>query len=174
MEKQCSNCSLTLPLDLFYKSSGYKGGYTKRCKDCTKIKARERELKILSTPEGIEKERKRHRDKYYRLNYKEKHKPTYEAKKIAIDRYNNKYPEKLKAKNKTLNINPKVKGNHLHHWSYNEEHYKDVIELSDKDHYKAHRFIVYDQEFKMYRKHCNNELLDTKKKHLNYIENFIK
>jgi hypothetical protein len=46
-------------------------------------------------PDFVKKEKDRHREKYYRLGYKEKHKPTTEKKA-----HNNrlKYPEKSKAK----------------------------------------------------------------------------
>lgn len=153
----------------FYKSAGYKGGYTKRCKSCTKKKAREREEKLKSTPEGLAKERARHREKYHRLSYKEKHKPTPEMKKAAMERYKNKFPEKQAARNKTSHMKPEVKGNHLHHWSYNEDHYKDVIELSELDHNKLHRYMTYDQERMMYRT-TEGVLLDTKKAHLEYFK----
>lgn len=73
----------------------------------------------------------------------------------------------------TSRMKPQTKGNHLHHWSYNIEHAKDVIELSIKDHATAHRFMVYDQERKMYRK-LTGELLDTKEGHENYIKQHFK
>jgi hypothetical protein len=57
-----------------------------------------------------------------------------------------------------------------HHWSYNEEHFKDVIWLTKKEHMKGHRFIIYDQERKMYRRIDTNELLDTKEKHERWIK----
>jgi ATPase subunit of ABC transporter with duplicated ATPase domains len=169
MEKKCSLCEQTLPIDMFYKSAGYKGGYTKRCKDCTKKKAREREEIVKSTSQGLEQERARHREKYYRLNYKGKHKPTPEKAKEYQEMYKERYPEKHKAKIVSSRLKPKEKGNHLHHWSYNEEHFKDVIELMPFEHAKAHRFIVYDQERRMYRRSDDMLLLDTRTKHVVYI-----
>lgn len=64
-------------------------------------------------------------------------------------------------------------GAEKHHWSYNEEHYKDVIWLSKKQHMKGHRFIIYDQERMMYRRYDNNVLLDTKEAHESFIKNCI-
>ena len=61
-------------------------------------------------------------------------------------------------------------GAEKHHWSYNDEHFKDVIWLSKKEHNKAHRFIVYDQERKMYRNCFTNVLLDTKQSHETFIK----
>ena len=173
MEKKCNLCKKTMSIDSFYKSKGHKDGYTKRCKKCMSKKAREREFILLSTKEGLEKERERHRNKYYRLNYKEKHKTSPEKAKEYAIKYKEKYPEKINAKNKTSILKPKIKGNHLHHWSYNKDHVKDVIELTISEHNKAHRFIVYDQERMMYRKCDNMDLLDTKEKHCLYIQNKI-
>jgi hypothetical protein len=64
-------------------------------------------------------------------------------------------------------------GAEKHHWSYNKEHYKDVIWLSKKDHMKAHRFIKYDQERMMYRD-LNGYLLETKARHEQYIRLKVK
>ena len=63
------------------------------------------------------------------------------------------------------------RGNHLHHWNYNITFAKDVIELEPKQHATIHRFIRYDQETFMYRD-LENNLLDTKEKHLDYISRF--
>ena len=78
-----------------------------------------------------------------------------------------KYPEKYLARNKSQRL-PCKKGNHLHHWSYNEEHYKDVIELSVSDHALLHRNMIYDQERMMYR-NINGILLDTKGSHIELL-----
>ena len=171
-KKECSLCGEPKPFSAFYVSSGYKDGHTKRCKECTKKKAREREVALLSTPEGVEKERARHRDKYHRKGYKDLHKPTYEQKKKAMGNYISKFPEKHAAKTGSSRLNPKIKGNQLHHWSYNDEHFKCVIEISVKNHNTAHRFMVYDQERKMYRK-LDGVLLDTRKAHEAHIEEVI-
>ena len=91
-------------------------------------------------------------------------------KKSSIARYNDKYPEKKLARNKVSHLKVTKKGNHLHHWSYNEEHYKDVIEIDISKHNTIHRFMTYNQELKMYTADLkNNELLDTKSKHIAYI-----
>lgn len=165
--RKCNVCNIEKPYSEFYKNEQMADGYLKRCKSCVKMKARERELALKSTPEGLAKDRARHREKYYRLNYKDKHKPCYEEKKKVIERYNNKYPEKLKARNLTSHIRA-GKGNHIHHWSYNDEHMKDVFILSIKNHNELHRFIEYDQPKKMYRD-LEGNLLDTREKHEEYM-----
>lgn len=168
--KTCFKCGLVKPISDYYKHKQMRDGHLNKCKDCTKKDTDEREKELRKNPEWVEKEKARARDKYYRLGYKDKHKPTKEEKKTAMDRYMKKYPEKQKAANRTSHMKPKTKGNQLHHWSYNEPHFKDVIELSPKDHAKAHRFMVYDPERKMYRRSDTNELLDTRERHEAYID----
>lgn len=164
--KICKDCKVEKQKTDFYGVQG-------ECKSCTKNRVRLREQIILSTPEGLEKERKRHREKYHRLGYLEKHKPTPEQKKKAMQKQRLKDPEKYRAKNLSQRVGVKVKGNHLHHWNYNIEFAKDVIELNPSDHAKIHRFIKYDKKTFMY-KDLNGVLLDTKEKHLELIDKVLK
>lgn len=171
-KKTCFKCNIEKPLAEYYKHKDMRDGRLNKCKDCTKEGVKERVLVLSENSEWVEREKSRHRAKYFRLGYKEKHKPNREDKKATQDRYKSKYPEKCKARNCSQSI-PSING-HNHHWSYNKEHYKDVIDISEKDHAKAHRFIVYDQERMMYRRIDNMELLDTKEKHIEWIEWCIK
>lgn len=173
IKKVCFKCNIEKPLTEYYKHKYMADGHLNKCKICTKKDTSKRTKELISTPEGLEKERKRHREKYYRLNYKEKHKPDYESKKKTMERYNKKYPEKVKCKNISQRIKPKKKGNHLHHWSYNLEHAKDVIELSVSDHNKIHRFLKYDKKTFMY-KDLSGNLLDSRIEHENYINKVIR
>ena len=159
--KKCNKCFLEKEVSGFYKGQG-------NCKSCAKKIVREREELLRKDPEWVEKEKERHRLKYHRLGYKDKHKPTPDEKREIIRRYKEKYPEKTLAKNASQRM-PCEKGNELHHWSYNAEHRKDVIELSVLDHNKIHRYIIYDQERMMYRRTDTNELLDTKEAHIDYF-----
>lgn len=167
--KICFKCNQEKPLSDYYKHKAMGDGYLGKCKDCTKKDTKERADVLIQDPKWKEKEQERHRKKYHRLEYREKHKPTYENKKAAMEKYNEKYPEKKLAKNAAISMKPIVKENELHHWSYNEQHRKDVIELTVRQHAKAHRFLFYDQEQMMYRRTDNNELLDTKESHSKWI-----
>lgn len=166
--KECFKCNVVKPLEDYYKHKSMSDGHLNKCKECTKKDTALRESEIRSTPEGLEADRKRHREKYFRLDYKEKHKSTPEQKKIDMQNYKNKYPEKSSAHSKIQHMKTEIKGNQLHHWSYNEDHYKDVIELSVLEHKKLHRYIIYDQERFMYRRIDTMELLDTKEKHIEF------
>jgi hypothetical protein len=169
MEKICFKCDKSKPLDCFYKHKQMSDGYLGKCKECTKNDIKIRTNKLLENPEWVEKEQTRQREKYYRLEYKDLHKPDSKTKKEQMNRYINKYPEKKMAKQHMGKMKPLIKGNNLHHWSYNDIHFKDIIELTVAKHNFIHRFLVYNQEFKMYQRKDTLELLDSKEKHLKYI-----
>lgn len=173
--KHCIICKIEQPLEQYYKHAQMGDGHLNKCKTCCKAQAKEREEKLRQNPEWKETEKARHREKYYRLEYKEKHKRTPEQKKLIMKRYYEKYPEKESVKKIITSLRRKFKvekGIELHHWSYNKNHWKDVILLSIKDHNFLHRFLNYDQNTLMY-KTKEGELLDTKEKHINYY-NYLK
>jgi hypothetical protein len=172
LTKVCFKCNTKKELKDFYKHPKTKDGYLGKCKICTKLDSKITSEKLISTPEGLDKERQRHREKYFRLNYKDKHKQSFENKKISTEKHKNKYPEKYIAKNISQRIKLVNKNNHKHHWNYNIEFAKDIIELNIKDHNKIHRFIKYDKKTFMY-KDLNGNLLDTKEKHLELINKVL-
>jgi len=162
--KKCFKCGESKELNEFYKHNQMGDGHLNKCKSCTKIDVKENSEKYAEDESYIEKERARGRSKYHRL-----YQGTSKANIISNNRYFIKYPEKKSAHSMCSSIKPPELGLEKHHWSYNEQHYKDLIFVTKKQHMKAHRFIIYDQERMMYRRCDTNELLDTKEKHELFI-----
>lgn len=132
------------------------------CKDCCKARAKIRWEEKMKSPVFAESERARQRIKgSTRRNGV--------RVKGEIDRkYKSKFPEKKFAINFSQRIPVRFPGNHAHHWSYNREHWMDVIELRQKLHKKAHKFMDYDADLFLYRTKAG-VLLDTKAAHYDYI-----
>lgn len=163
MEKKCFKCGQIKPINEYYVHKKMLDGHLNKCKICTKNDVQILYSKKSNDLNFIEQERKRGREKYRRLYV-----GTGKANKKSIDTYNLKFPEKYLAKS-SLGLSHKKEGFERHHWSYNKEHYCDIIHLTKKDHKKAHRFLVYDNEFFMYRRFDNMTILDTKEKHIEFI-----
>lgn len=141
--KQCSICKQEKPFSEFNKHVNMKDGYVKFCKECQRAVSK--------------------------ANYSKRKTEVDKTTKGYIKRHNfwTKYPEKLFARKATKKIK-KEDGYHLHHWSYNEEHWTDVIKLTPSMHAKLHRRMIYDQERMMYR-NLSGVLLDSKEVHIEYI-----
>lgn len=154
-KKTCFKCNQEKTLNSFYKHSGMKDGHLNKCKDCAILDNLKFIERIRSTPEGVEKERARHRDKYKRLGYKEKQKIWDENKYWKLSQ---------EYKNQKRNISrliPKQKNQETHHWNYNL--LKSVFVLNISLHRKFHRLLIFDNETLCFW--YNGNLLDTKEKH---------
>lgn len=176
--KKCFKCGIWKTIDGFYKHPQMGDGHLNKCINCTKNDVKERENKLKENPDWIEKERKRGREKYHRLGYQKYAKRNYLKRRKSLKpypvyingtkSYKEKFPEKYRAKI----ISQRMKlpeGKQKHHWSYNEEHFKDILFLTRQEHERLHRYIIYDQERMMYRS-LEGILLDTKEEHLRYYK----
>ena len=168
--KICKRCKIEKSLDEYYKCSAMSSGYINFCRECKQKEAIANYDRRAADPDFSEKERERSREKYHRLHDNWK-KSSPEQRRQYTNNYRQNYPEKNAAHNACRGLE-KSSSKERHHWSYNKEHYLDIINLSIIDHNLIHRSIVYDQEFMMYRT-ISNELLDTKEKHLTYINEIL-
>lgn len=179
--KKCCRCKIDKSLDDYHINRKMKDGKSATCKACMKISSSIAEAKKRSTPEGIEKERLRSKERYHRLykknpeyrvgcNFKTTHEVDNYKKIDGLSKsqvYKLKFPEKFACKNILGNSFFK-KGIERHHWSYNIEHACDIIPLDTNSHKNLHKHLMYDQERFMYRRIDTMELLDTREKHVEF------
>tara|TARA_R110000782_G_scaffold161790_2_gene253765 strand:- start:13 stop:459 length:447 start_codon:yes stop_codon:yes gene_type:complete len=131
-------------------------GHLNKCKDCTKKDSSKRHYEITATPEGLEKERSRHREKYHRLNYIERQKVWDKNKPWKKTHIYKNLSRKLKIK----------KGFEAHHWNYNDGYLEDVFIMPISDHKKLHTFIVLDVEKRIFKTKADGKYIASKLDHL--------
>lgn len=158
--KICFKCLKEKPLTEFYKHSQMSDGHVNKCKDCNKSDVKKDYYRKSNDISFIEKERERSREKYHRLNYKERSKI---LNKDSLWKNSNTY----KGLHKKFKI---PKGFELHHWNYNDDFLEDVTILKTKQHRQAHVYLELDKELLIF-KTKSGLLLDTKSKHIVFLAN---
>jgi len=154
--KKCFKCGEILSLDCFYKHLKMSDGHLNKCKSCTKNDSKLNYIIKSKDDEFIKKERERGREKYKRLNYKDKN---WNELKL--------WTKKSLYKNLSRKLNPKD-GFELHHWNYNDDFLECIILIDKKNHKLAHKFLILDIKSKLFFDLDGNKL-DTKKKHCDYL-----
>lgn len=159
--KVCFKCDNMKPLSEYYKHKKMGDGLLGKCKSCTVSDSKKTTELNTSTPEGLEKERARHRDKYHRLGYKELQKE-----------WNKGQPWKDSTVYKQLRKNYPglAREFELHHWNYNDEFLEDIFILNIKDHKNLHNHLTLDIEKRIFYLK-DGSYLDTREKHKDFIEN---
>lgn len=153
--KICKKCEIEKSLNDFYKHPKTKDGYSPECKECKKEIERNNYSIKANDPEFVKKERQRGREKYKRLGYNQRQNAHNENKNTC--RF---------LKTKGINLT----GLEIHHWDYNQQN--DVFILNKKAHRLLHKYLSFDKLTSKF--HFQNQLLDTKQKHYEAIEEIFK
>lgn len=161
----CRKCGKVFPLNNFCKHSSTANRHRKECKACDSVYHKDRLAALKADPTQYEKRQAIIRDKARKMRGIAKG-ATPEQKKRLCNQWKTRYPEKYAAHIACSNWE-KTPGVNVHHWSYNEEHRKDVIRLTTAQHALAHRFMTYDQERMMYRR-LDGTLIDTREAAIAY------
>ena len=164
--KKCFRCNIEKPLSEFYTHPRMADGHLNKCKECTKSDSQAKYLETMNDPAKKFKEAVRQAEK--QAKYRKMGTAAVGDGMRGERDQRTKYPEKYMARSLSQHIAIK-NGEHRHHWSYNQEHSRDVIIMPKLDHIQIHRYIVYDQERKMYRR-LDGVLVDTREHAEQYYE----
>lgn len=163
--KNCIICLELKDINEFYVHKAMADGTLNKCKSCCKQQAIERARILSEDKEWVEKERERSRDKYHRLGYinsQRKSNEKFSWKKLSVYKSLRKW---YCTKYGFLDSNIE-----LHHWSYKDEYLRDVILLTRSAHKRVHARLELIIEDRIYKVKETGVLLDSRKKHIAFIE----
>lgn len=155
----CRKCGAEKPQSEYYKQPTNKTGYQYSCKACTSQRIRENYRQNIDHYKGYEKSRTNRSERASQQSLRDRGRyavdPEFrEVVKERVKRHRNAHPEKAIARRKlskaieTGRIVPLKNCEHCgttekqiqgHHWSYEPEHWLDVIWLCTTCHGKEHR-----------------------------------
>lgn len=136
-------------------------GHLNKCKECAKSDTRLNTLEKSKDESWVEKERIRSRERYHRLNYKDK--PW--SKKTRNELYT------IDNVSRSLRIRGfDTRKKEAHHWNYNLP--KSVVLLSPKAHHRIHKFVRVNREDKFLYT-LEGERLDTEEKTIAYYQKIL-
>lgn len=158
--KKCFECGVTKVFTEFYKNKNMPSGRVNKCKVCTRASVEARRLIKMQDPEWAFKEAERHR-----LKAVKQRKSGYKSPNERVNSYE-PYKKRAASASKRIACPDDCQ---RHHWSYNEEHWKDIFIVSRGHHYKIHRYTKYDPDMKMYRT-VHGTLLDSRELAMKYYD----
>lgn len=172
-KKHCYICGMDKSVEDFYNKPG--GGYRSGCKKCLSKKASLNLKEKVKTKFDKEKARIRSIETYYKrraagLSFKRSR----EKEREYANNYRARYPEKAKAKDATRKYIPPIEGLERFFWSYRTEHYGDFFWIKRELRLKLIKLLSYEQKVMLFRRIDNKELLTTKQKFINFMNEALK